>query len=140
MLADGLSHENGFGVKEDPRPEPDAKQAEIGKKLLPQVGGFNCIQCHAVGGDKAIAPFDSEGINLLDAALRLRYDYYARWMLFPKRIDPTAKMTQFSEDGKMTGITTVLDGDARRQFDAIWHYIQTLPDNPALLAGSRIHR
>jgi hypothetical protein len=49
-------------------------------------------------------------------------------MLYPKRIDPTAPMTQFSEDGRTTTLTDALNGNARQQFDAIWHYMQTLPD------------
>ena len=98
------------------------------EKLLPQVGGFNCIQCHAVGDKKAVAPFEAEGINLLDAAQRLRYEYFARWMLDPTRVEATTRMTKFTMDGKTTALTDVLDGDARRQFDAIWHYMQTLPE------------
>jgi mono/diheme cytochrome c family protein len=127
VLAPGLSHEHGFAVAEDPRPKPDAKLAALGEKLLPQVAGFNCVQCHAVGDQKAVAPFEAEGINLVDAAVRLRYEYFARWLLDPTRVDPTTRMTKFTMDGKTTALTDVLDGDARRQFDALWHYIQTLP-------------
>jgi hypothetical protein len=126
VLAVGLSHEHGFAPKEDPRPKPDAKLAAIGEKLLPQVGGFNCIQCHAVGAQKAVAPFEAEGINLTDAAQRLRYEFYARWILDPTRVDPTTRMTKFTMDGKTTALMDVLDGDARKQFDAIWQYMQTL--------------
>lgn len=126
-LAAGLSHEHGFALKEDPRPKLDPKLAALGEKLLPQVGGFNCVQCHAVGAQKAVAPFEAEGINLADAAVRLRYEYYARWMLDPTRVDPTTRMTKFTMDGKTTAIMDVLDGDARRQFDAIWQFMQTLP-------------
>jgi mono/diheme cytochrome c family protein len=127
LIASGLSYEHGYGLKEDPRPEPDAKLAAIGQKLLPQVGGFNCVQCHAVGDNKAVAPFEAEGINLRDAAIRLRYEFYARWMLEPTRVDPTTRMTKFTLDGKTTAITDVLGGNARQQFDAIWQYMQTLP-------------
>ena len=59
MLALGLSHEHGFAPKEDPRPAPDAKLAAIGEQLIPQTGGFDCSQCHAIG---------SQG----QAAIRLR--------------------------------------------------------------------
>ena len=30
-------------------------------------------------------------------------------------------------DGKTTGVRNVFDGDAHRQYEALWHYIQTLP-------------
>jgi cytochrome c2 len=127
QLAVGLSHEHGYGVNDDPRPKPDAQLAEIGKKLLPQAGGFNCVQCHGVGKTPPVAPFEAHGINLLDAAERLRYEYYARWMLDPPRVDITTRMQKIAVDGKTTALRDVEGGDARRQFDAIWHYLQTLP-------------
>lgn len=127
MLAIGLSHEHGFGVDEDNRPRPDAKLAEIGEKLIPQQGGFNCVNCHGIGKKPAIQPFEAPGINLKDAAIRLRYDYYQRWMLAPDRVDVAMRMPVFATDGKTTQIRDVFDGDARKQFDALWHYIQTLP-------------
>jgi len=36
----------------------------------------------------------------------------------------------FSQDGKTTPIRDILAGDAFRQYDAVWHYIQTLPKQP----------
>jgi hypothetical protein len=36
-------------------------------------------------------------------------------------------MPVFSSDGKTTQLREVFDGDARKQYDALWHYIQTLP-------------
>ena len=49
-------------------------------------------------------------------------------MLDPPRVDPTTKMVKLAPDGKTTGIREVFDGDAKRQFEALWRYIQTLPD------------
>lgn len=127
MLAVGLSHEHGFAIDEDERPKPDAKLAAIGEKLIPQQGGFKCNDCHGVGKQPAIQPFEAPGINLLDAAIRLRYNYYQRWMLAPDRVDVSMRMPIFATDGKTTQIREVFDGDARKQYDALWHYIQTLP-------------
>jgi mono/diheme cytochrome c family protein len=128
LLAVGLSHEHGFGEREDPRLPPDPKLAEVGRKLLPMQGGFNCVLCHGVGKEAATA-FEAPGINLLDAALRLRHEYYQRWMLDPPRVDITTRMPKFAPDGKTTPLTEVLGGDARRQAEAIWHHLQTLPRN-----------
>ena len=50
-------------------------------------------------------------------------------MLAPLRINPQTKMTQFAEDGR-TMLTDIYDGDAAKQFEAIWHYlldVRTLP-------------
>ncbi|MBI2808051.1 MAG: c-type cytochrome [Planctomycetes bacterium] len=127
LLAVGLSHEHGFAIDEDERPKPDPKLAAIGEKLIPQQGGFNCNNCHGIGKQPAIQPFEAPGINLTDAAIRLRYEYYRRWMLRPDRVDVVMRMPIFATDGKTTQIRDVLGGDARLQFDALWHYIQTLP-------------
>ncbi len=127
MLAHGLSHEHGYGMKEDPRPAPDEKLAEIGRKLVPQMGGFHCNNCHGIGKTPAIAPFEAPGVNLLDAALRLRHEYYARYMLDPSKVDVVLRMPTFAVDGRTTPLRDVLDGDARRQYEALWQYIQTLP-------------
>ena len=126
LIALGLSHEHGFARDEDNRPKPNPELAEIGTKLLPQMGGLNCVQCHAVGKQPAVAPFEAPGINLLDAAHRLRFDYYQRWMLDPPRVDLTTKMVKLAADGKTTGIRDVFDGDAHKQFEALWHAIQEL--------------
>ncbi|HZZ82441.1 MAG TPA: c-type cytochrome [Gemmataceae bacterium] len=127
LLAVGLSHEHGFGINDDERPKPDPKLAAIGEKLIPQQGGFNCINCHGIGKQKAIQPFEAPGINLTDAAIRLRYTYYQRWMLAPDRVDVTMRMPVFATDGKTTQLRDVFDGDARKQYDALWQYIQSLP-------------
>jgi cytochrome c2 len=127
LLAQGLSHEHGYSIREEPAPAPDAKLASIGAQLLPQQGGFNCIMCHGVGKQPAIEPFEAPGINLLDAALRLRHEYYERWMISPTRVDVVTRMPVFSQDGKTTALRGVFEGDAQRQFEAIWHYMQTLP-------------
>ncbi|MFO0969819.1 MAG: hypothetical protein U0793_30045, partial [Gemmataceae bacterium] len=74
----------------------------------------------------ALAPFEAPGINLLDAAHRIRHAYYQRWMLDPPRLDPLTRMPKLAPDGKSTPLP-LFDGDAARQFDTIWHYMQTLP-------------
>ena len=128
LLAAGLAQEHGYPVDFDPRPAVDDKLASIGEKLIQNVGGFNCIGCHGVGKQPPVAPFEAPGINLLDAALRLRHEYYPRWMIDPTRLEPASKMPKFAPDGHTTALKEVLDGDAHRQFEAIWHFIAGLPD------------
>jgi cytochrome c553 len=125
LIAAGLSHEHGFAADAEDRPTPDAALAAAGQRLIGEDEGFSCIKCHAVGSQPAVAAFEAPGINLAAAADRLRYGYYRRWMLDPLRVDPLTKMPKFSPDGRATSVAA-LDGDARRQFDAIWHAIQTL--------------
>jgi mono/diheme cytochrome c family protein len=126
ILAQGLSHEHGYSIHEPPLPPVNRELAALGAKLLPQQGGFNCIMCHGVGTRPALEPFEAPGINLLDAALRLRHEYYLRWMLNPARVDVVTRMPVFAQDGKTTALRDTLDGDAVRQFEAIWNYMRTL--------------
>jgi hypothetical protein len=52
-------------------------------------------------------------------------------VLDPPRYDLGTRMPKLAADGRKTNVTAVMDGDARRQFDAIWQYLQTLPPYPA---------
>ena len=45
----------------------------------------------------------------------------------PLRIDPGTKMPKFAPDGTHTPVRGVFDGNAARQYDALWHYIQSRP-------------
>jgi mono/diheme cytochrome c family protein len=129
LMAVGLSHEHGFAVDENPVPKPSVELTKVGEQLVGDTNGFSCIKCHAIGKRPPLAPFEAPGINLVSAAERLRYSYFPRWMLDPPRVDVLTKMPKFAADGKTTGVTSVFDGDARRQNEALWHYIQTLPSS-----------
>ena len=128
-LARGLAAEHGVSIAKTAGPDPDSTLAEIGDKLTRKQGGFNCMQCHGVGKTPALAPFDNRGVNFSRVRQRLRYGFYLDWMFDPLRLDPHSKMPRFSPDRKTTAVDNVLDGDARRQFDALWHFLQAIEDN-----------
>ncbi len=128
-LARGLAAEHGVSTAATTGPGPDSTLAEIGDKLTRKQGGFNCMQCHGVGQKPALAPFDNRGVNFSRVKQRLRYGFYLDWMFDPLRLDPHSKMPRFSPDRKTTAVNNVLDGDARRQFDALWHFLQAIEDN-----------
>lgn len=122
LFATGINAAHGFSHTENL--SHDSKQSDVGGGLILQ-NGFACIVCHAAGSQKALAPFGAPGPNLDLAAERLRHEYYLRWMLNPQRAEPTTHMTKFSSDHVKTALGA-FDGDARKQFNAIWDYIQTL--------------
>lgn len=132
LLANGLSAQHGWPSKSELKSvRLDPSLAEAGRRLTLKNDGFDCRQCHAIGnlkptGDKStkIAP----GINFSETRDRLRYGYYRRFMLDPPRYDVGLKMPKLSADGKTTKIRNVFDGDAGNQFDAMWHYIQTIDE------------
>ncbi|HEV7403571.1 MAG TPA: c-type cytochrome [Chthoniobacteraceae bacterium] len=123
-LAAGLAHQHGFSAAEPPKLAADPEKAKAGETLLGEAGGFNCITCHGVGERKPTQVFEAPGINLALTAGRLRSEYYLRWVLFPQRIDPETKMTKFADEQGKTPLTQLFDGDANRQYDAIWHDLQ----------------
>jgi mono/diheme cytochrome c family protein len=122
-IAQGLALEHGFPPVSGPVPKAfKADLAAVGQKLVGRDGGFACITCHSVVDTKAISPFEAPAPNFLHATTRLTHDYYVRWMRKPMRFTPGTKMPQFSEDGKTT-LKEILNGDADKQFDAVWNYL-----------------
>lgn len=128
-LAAGLAAEHGVAKTETVAPPADPNQVRDGQRLTLQAPqGFFCIQCHAVGEQKALGAFDHKGINFALVGRRLRRDFYERWITDPMRIDPASKMPKLAPDGKTSNIKAVYDGDAQRQFSAIWAYLQSLSE------------
>ena len=123
-LAEGLAHGHGFH-KPLPASPPDAEKVKAGETLIGENGGFNCIQCHTLGDRAATAVFEAPGPNLALTPLRLRAEYYHRWVLAPTRIDPETKMPRFADEEGKTPLADFFGGKADEQFDAIWQYLQT---------------
>ncbi|MFN3244288.1 MAG: c-type cytochrome [Planctomycetota bacterium] len=122
-ITDGLVREHGYGQKDEPILAGKANLAVHGQRLLAQGTGFGCVQCHAVGTQKATQVFEREGINLVTARGRLRHEYYTRWLADPTRMDPDARMPKYADDKGKTAFTDVLGGKAAEQFEAIWQYL-----------------
>jgi hypothetical protein len=120
-LADGFARMHGI---EPAAPSPiiiDPALAEIGKRLV-STGGFSCTTCHAIGDQKPDAAFEVLGVDLALTAVRLRENYFTRWMANPRSVTPSTKMPRYSE-GNQSQRTDILEGDAHQQFNAIWHYL-----------------
>ncbi len=103
---------------------PDAGSNE-GKELmaagrkLSGSNGLSCIKCHRFGnkGTPGI-----QAIDMLTMTERLREDWFHRYMLAPTDYRPGTRMPLSFPDGKST-LTTVFDGNADRQIDALWLYL-----------------
>ena len=128
-LARGLAMEHGCPPVSPQNMPPDPELANAGKLLVSANGGFSCIQCHGIADIAPKAPFEAPSINFKYASERLRKEYYDRWVRAPARITPNTKMPTFPDSDGKTPLRDVLDGDATKQFDAIWNY---------LLAGRKI--
>ncbi|HEX8522514.1 MAG TPA: c-type cytochrome [Tepidisphaeraceae bacterium] len=128
-LAAGLALEHGFAPASPQPAQQDQALAETGQKLVGKTGGFSCVQCHAVGQQKALAAFEAPAPNFAHVTERLRPDYFYRWMSKPQRVQPGTRMPDFADAEGKTALKNYFEGDADKQFMAIWNY---------LLAGEKI--
>lgn len=122
-ITQGLVREHGYGKADEPAQPANAQLAIHGESLVKMGTGFGCVQCHAVGDNKAEQVFEREGIELFTARKRLRHEYYSRWLLDPPRIDPESRMPRYANDSGKTAFTEILGGDAVQQFEAIWQFL-----------------
>ncbi len=124
LLAAGLAAQHGYGPADADYPAADAAMATIGQKLCGATPNqsFGCVQCHSVATQPPKAPFEAPSINFMYVIERLRKPYYQRWIHDPLRLDSNTKMPRFDDADDKTGIRDVFDGDAPKQYEAIWQY------------------
>jgi cytochrome c2 len=128
-LSAGLAAEHGIDVTPPPPQPVNEELARIGDHLTRKEGGLDCRSCHGVGkelptgDDKTkVAP----GINFALARERMRGEFFHRFVLDPPRYEVTTRMPKLSADGRTTAAASILEGDAPRQFEAIWQFLQTI--------------
>ena len=127
-IAHGLAVEHGVNPYESTDHRFKQELADIGHKLSLQ-SGLDCRQCHAIANLQPRGDKNTQialGVNLAYVRDRLRYESYQRFMLNPSRYDRNTKMIRLSENGITTKLRRYFDADAKKQFDAVWHYIQSL--------------
>ena len=126
LLAAGLHHQHGLPAEPADVQPIDPELAAIGRDLI-RGDRLGCHSCHALGEDPALGGEGSEEtINFDLVRRRLRRPYFDRFLRDPQRIQPGSKMPQFVDEDGYTALYDVLDGEAERQFEAIWHFLGTL--------------
>ncbi len=135
-IAHGLAAQHGVAATQHDAPTIKVTEdvLETGRKLTLTQGGLDCRQCHGIGGQLAAGDAQSQlarGIDFLAVKQRVRYDFYRRFVLDPPRYDIGTRMPKFVTDGRITKVNHIYDGEARQQFDAVWLYLQSLPDKPS---------
>jgi mono/diheme cytochrome c family protein len=122
-LAKGLAAEHGYSPATPAYPAPDESLATTGQKLIGAAGGFSCVQCHAVGDQPPLAPFEAPALNFANVSERLRKEHYLRWVFNPIKVDPATKMPAFADADGKSALRDVYDGDAGKQFESIWQFL-----------------
>lgn len=123
-LAIGLAHRAGVTTGEE-LAAPDPPLADVGQTIA-GFTGYACASCHAVGSAPAIQAFEGQGPNLQLSGERLREDYYYGWMHWPQRFIPTTIMPKYTVDKKTAVNPNFFEGDAPKQFEALWQWMRTL--------------
>ena len=126
LLATGLHHQHGLTAS-PPDPGPaDGELAAVGRDLI-RGDRLGCQACHALGDEPALGGEGSEEtINFDLVRRRLRRPFFDWFLRDPQRILPGSKMPQFVDEDGYTALYDVFDGEATRQFEAIWQYLGTI--------------
>jgi mono/diheme cytochrome c family protein len=98
--------------------EAEFRTLAAGRQLA-GVKGLACVQCHTFGNQKAIG---IQAIDLLGMPRRLRPEWFQRYMLHPTQYRPGTRMPASFPDG-MSVLTSVYDGNAERQIEALWKFL-----------------
>ncbi|MCI0460619.1 MAG: hypothetical protein L0Z62_27000, partial [Gemmataceae bacterium] len=105
-----------------PRRIADPELPAQGPNLVGSAG-YSCVACHLWKGRHQSAPEPgSAGPELTTVTSRIRRDYFNRWLEDPSRVQPRTPMPRIFHKGQPALLATVLDGDSRRQKDALWAY------------------
>ncbi len=123
-LAEGFARLHGIDPKEKFSFTLDPAKVAIGADLVSADRGFGCTTCHGVGDIKPTAAFEVQGLNFTLANQRIRQEWFSRWMDNPVSVTPNTKMPLYAPNGQSPN--PALGGKAADQFDAIWHYLQSL--------------
>jgi cytochrome c5 len=116
LVDDLVAADRGAAGGREPPFDPAAVDA--GRRLV-GLGGFTCITCHAVNGNRGIG---IPGIDLATAHDRLDPEWFRRFLRNPAALRPGTRMPAFWA-GATSGFGDILGGDSARQIDAVWTYL-----------------
>jgi len=126
-LSLGFSHAVGRSGLDSGPSDLDLEKIRIGESMTGVAGGLSCGTCHGIADKPPIAVFEGEGPNLRVAGARLTRDYFHLWMNDPPRAWPGTIMPKYALDGQ-TPLTQYYEGDARKQFEAVYEYLRSLSE------------
>lgn len=98
----------------------DISKVKQAGHLLIGTKGFSCIACHDFNGQAAAGP---GAMDIIHATSRLKKDWFYEFMLKPSRFRKGTVMPA-SWPGGHVFMEDVLDGDAKKQIESLWIYLE----------------
>lgn len=127
LLARGLADQHGWPETIPTAEVADAETLAIGAQLIAREG-FGCTACHWLNGNEPYATFEFGATDLALAGQRLRKDHALRWLWKPQRIMRSSRMPSYATaEERLTAQDGIWDGDAQRQFGAMWAWLSRQP-------------
>jgi glucose/arabinose dehydrogenase/mono/diheme cytochrome c family protein len=132
-LVEGLAEADG-DLASGPEPAPpeiDPTLFTLGPSLV-GFEGYSCVSCHVWNGQQmAEADPGAVGPELTTAVLRVRQDWFERFLEDPSRAHPGTPMPQIFKKGQPATLPSVLGGDALKQREALFAYLSRGKDAPS---------
>ena len=88
-------------------------------RLLVGTDGLGCVVCHGFNGKESPG---FHGLDLITAPERLRYGWFAQFLLSPQESRPGIIMPQ-NWPGGVAARTEILGGETQAQIHAIWSFL-----------------
>lgn len=98
----------------------DLEKVKQAGNMLIGTTGFSCIACHDFNGQKAAGP---GALELIHTTSRVKKDWFYEFMLKPNRFRKGTIMPS-SWPGGHVFMEDVLGGDAKKQIESLWVYLE----------------
>jgi len=98
----------------------DIQESKSAGHRMIGVTGLSCIACHDFNGQKSGGV---SAIDLVTVTERLKKNWFHLYLREPSRFQPQVIMPTYWPDGK-AALPTLLGGDAGRQIEALWRYLE----------------
>jgi mono/diheme cytochrome c family protein len=126
-LVEALAEADGDLPANPEAPAPGPTDPTAGSLFGPRLIGFQgyaCVSCHLWDGQRlSEADPGAAGTDLTRVGGRIRHDWFDRFLEDPARFHPGTPMPGIFPKGRPAQLTSILDGDAARQREALGQYL-----------------
>jgi glucose/arabinose dehydrogenase/mono/diheme cytochrome c family protein len=114
------------------RPVSDPTLGPLAGSGLAGFQGYACVSCHVWNGQAFSEPDPGAvGTDLTRLTGRIRRDWFDRYLEGPARFNPATVMPAIFAKGQPASLSSILEGKAARQRDALWSYFALGNQAPA---------